>query len=111
MQLVRPDALRLYDLVRALEELVDDLDLLGAGPEARERVDESLQAVVVLDDLGRRALGERVRLVVEDERALAVAVEDVEAAVQEHAVVLEREGRSAAAPSSAAIRAASSDSQ
>ena len=74
-----------------LEEVVDDLDLVGAGAEARERVDEPLQPVVGLDDLLRRSLGERVRLVVEDERARAVAPEHVEAAVQEHAVVLERE--------------------
>ena len=49
----------------ALEEVVDDLDLVGAGAEARERVDEPLQPVVGLDDLLGRALGERVRLVVE----------------------------------------------
>ena len=59
------------DGVRPLEEVVDDLDLLRPGAEARERVDEPLQPVVGLDDLLRRALGERVRLVVEDERARA----------------------------------------
>ena len=37
------------------------------------------------------ALGERVRLVVEDERARPVALEHVEPPVQQHAVVLERE--------------------
>ena len=42
------------DGVRPLEEVVDDLDLLGAGPEAGERVDEPLQPVVGLDDLLRR---------------------------------------------------------
>src|SRR5438105_347159 len=42
------------DRVRALEEVVDDLDLVRAGPEARERVDEALQPVVGLDDLLRR---------------------------------------------------------
>ena len=55
--------------VGALEEVVDDLDLFGPGAEARERVDQPLQPVVRLDDLLGRALLERVRLVVEHERA------------------------------------------
>src|SRR5215831_19143297 len=38
------------DRVGPLEEVVDDLDLLGAGAEAGERVDESLKPVVVVDD-------------------------------------------------------------
>ena len=42
------------DGIRALEEVVDDLDLLRTGTEARERVDEPLQAVVGIDDLLRR---------------------------------------------------------
>jgi hypothetical protein len=71
--------------------VVDDVDLLHAGAEARERVDEPLQAVVALDDLLRRPLRQRVRLVVEHERPPAIDVQDVEAAVQEHAVVLEGE--------------------
>ena len=79
------------DGVGPLEEVVDDLDLLGAGAEARERVDEALQPVVRLDDLLRRRLADQVRLVVEDERARPVEVQHVEEAVQEHAVVLERE--------------------
>ena len=37
----------LHRRVRPLEEVVDDLDLLGAGAEARERVDEPLQPVVL----------------------------------------------------------------
>src|SRR5206468_2914695 len=44
---------RLDRLPRALEERVDHLDLLRAGAEARERVNEPLQAVILLDDLGR----------------------------------------------------------
>ena len=79
------------DRVRPLEEVVHDLDLLCAGAEAGERVDEPLEVVVVLDDLLRRPLGERVRLVVHDERAVAVELEHVEPAVQQDAVVLERE--------------------
>ena len=88
--LIAPEG-RLDELVRPLEELVDDLDLLGARAEARERVDEPLQPVLGLDDLGGRALAEHVRLEVGDERAAAVQVEDVEHAVEEHAVVLECE--------------------
>ena len=71
--------------------MVHDLDLLGPRPEARERVDEPLEPIVGLDDLLRCALGERVRLVVEDERARPVTVKNVKAAVQQHTVVLERE--------------------
>ena len=42
-------------LVGPLEELVDDLDLLRSGAEARQRVHEPLQAVVRLGHLlGRR---------------------------------------------------------
>ena len=67
---------RLDGRVRPLEEVVDDLDLLRPGAEARERVDEPLQPVVLLDDLLRRRLAERVRLVVDDERA---AVGELEA--------------------------------
>ena len=100
------------DGVGPLEEVVDDLDLVGAGAEARERVDEPLQPVVVLDDLVGRRLRERVRLVVEHERARALAPEHVEAPVQEDAVVLERERPlRPRRPSSVAMRAASSDSQ
>src|SRR3712207_9287144 len=46
-----------------------DLDLLGARAEARQRVDEALQPVAVLDDLLGRPVGERVRLVVEDRKS------------------------------------------
>ena len=80
-----------HDRVGPLEEVVDDLDLLRPGAEAGERVDEPLQAVVVLDDLLRRALGERVRLVVEHERLRPVALEHVDPAVEQDAVVLESE--------------------
>ena len=59
------------DVVRPLEELVRDLDLGRTGAQARERVHEPLQPVLRLDDLGRRRALERVRLVVDDERALA----------------------------------------
>src|SRR6266540_3798358 len=79
------------DGVRPFEEVVDDLDLVGAGPEARERVDEPLQAVVVVDDLLGRELGEGIRLVVDDERAAAGAVQHVDEPVDQDAVVLERE--------------------
>ena len=71
--------------------MIDDLDLVGSGPEARERVDEPLETVVGLDDLLRRPLGERVRLVVEDERPFAGELEDVEPAVEEDAVMDECE--------------------
>ena len=71
--------------------MVDDLDLVHTRTEAGERVDEPLQAIVGLDDLLGRSLGERVRLVVEHQRPRPLDVEDVEPAVQEHAVVLERE--------------------
>ena len=80
------------DRIGSLEEVVDDLDLLRPGAEAGERVDEPLQAVVGLDDLLRAPLGQRVRLVVEHERARSLALEHVEPPVQEDAVVLEREG-------------------
>src|SRR5581483_4035211 len=89
---LEPEERRRDDGVRPLEEVVDDLDLVGARAEACERVDEPLQPVARLDDLLRRLLGERVRLVVEYERVRAAAPEDVEPAVQEDAVVLEREG-------------------
>ena len=79
------------DRVGPLEEVVDDLDLVGPGAEARERIHEPLQPIVALDDLLRRPFGERVRLVVDDERAGAVAPEHVEPTVEQHAVVLERE--------------------
>src|SRR5438128_2559517 len=82
---------RADDRVGSLEEVVDDLHLLRAGAEARKRVHEALQPVVLLHDLFRRSLGERVRLVVDDERAAVRAMEDVDEAVDQHAVVLERE--------------------
>ena len=69
----------------------DDLDLGRAVAQARERVDEPLEAVLGLDDLVRIGAVEDVRLVVDDERALARPPEHVEPAVQEDAVVLERE--------------------
>ena len=72
--------------------MVDDLDLLEAGPEAGQRVDEPLETVVALDQLLRRRLLEDVGLVVDDEGTPSVTVEDVEAAVQEDAVMLEGEG-------------------
>ena len=71
--------------------MVDDLDFLGAGAEARQRIDEPLQPVVVVDDLLRRAFLERVRLVVDDDRLVACELQDVEAAVEQDTVVLERE--------------------
>ena len=45
----------------------------------------------MVDDLVRRPFLERVRLVVDDECAVAVLLQDVEPAVQENAVVLECE--------------------
>ena len=42
---------RRNDRVRALEEVVDDFDVLRARPEARKRIDQPLQAVVAVDDL------------------------------------------------------------
>ncbi len=70
---------------------VDDLDLVCPGPEAGECVHEPLQAIVVLDDLVGRVLRQRVRLVVEHERLAALTPQNVEPAVQQDAVVLERE--------------------
>ena len=64
---------------------------LEPAAQADERIDEPLQPVLGLDDLGRLAPVERVRLVVDDERALAVLPEHVEPAADEDAVVLERE--------------------
>ena len=61
------------------------------GAEAHERVDEPLERVLGLDDLGRRPPVERVRLVVDDDSARTLAPEDVETAADDHAVVLERE--------------------
>jgi hypothetical protein len=77
------------DRIGALEEVVDDLNLVCTRPEAGERVDEPLEVVVVVDDLLGRPLLERVRLVVDDERAPAVELEHVEATVEQDAVVLE----------------------
>src|SRR5919204_6378636 len=54
---------RADDRVRPLEEVVDDLHLRRAAPEARERVHEALQSVLGVDDLLGRVLLERVRLV------------------------------------------------
>ena len=73
--------------------MVNDLDLLGAGTEAGQRVDQLLQPVVLRDDLVWFALGQRVRLVIQNEGAWAFPVEDVDAPVQEDAIVLEGEGQ------------------
>ena len=73
---------RRRDRVRPLEEVVDDLHLVGAGAEARERVHEPLEPVVVLDDLLRRRVAEHVRLVVDDERLCRRDVQHVDEAVQ-----------------------------
>src|SRR5687767_5623860 len=53
---------RAHRLVRALEELVDDLDLGGACSQDRERVHQSLEPVLALDDLGGRGVLEHIRL-------------------------------------------------
>ena len=74
-----------------LEELVRDLDLARAAAEADERVDEPLQHVLRLDDLTWLTTFERVRLVVDDERPVALVPEHVEPAAQHDVVVLERE--------------------
>ena len=88
---IRAREARGHRIVRPLEEHVDDLDLVRPRAEAGERVDEPLHAVLVLHHLVRRQLTERVRLVVDDERAPARRMEEVEETVEEHAVVLERE--------------------
>src|SRR5256886_1913862 len=85
------DEARGHGGVGPLEKLVDALDLLGAGTEAGQGVDEPLQVVVALDHLFRRGVLEHVRLVVDDNRARPVEVENVEAAVEEDSVVLEGE--------------------
>ena len=56
------------DGVGILEEVVDDLDLARARAQAGDRVDDLLRQVLLLDDLGRVAAEQRVRLVVEHER-------------------------------------------
>src|SRR5262245_31275552 len=76
---------------RSLEEVIDDLHLLRAGSDARQRVDEALQRITGRDHRLGCLLGQRVRLVVEDEGAPAVGPVDVEAAVEKHPVVLEGE--------------------
>ena len=96
---VRARERRRRDVVRRLEELVRDLDLGRAGAEADERIDEPLQHVLGVDDLGRRPPFERVRLVVDDERAVALPPQDVEPATEHDAVVLE--GERALGPSAA----------
>src|SRR5207248_9741787 len=88
---VRPREDRGDGRVGPLEERVDDLDLLGAAPEAGERVDQALERVLGLDHVGRVAFADRVRLVVDHERARALAPVEIEPAVDEYAVVLERE--------------------
>src|SRR5439155_4216434 len=82
---------RCYQLVWPLKKLVDDLDLVDTAAEARERVDEALESVVALDDLGGTLLLVPVCLVVDDQRPRPGQLEDVEPPVQEDAVVLERE--------------------
>ena len=74
----------------SLEEVVDDLHLLRAGAQAGDGVDGLLGRVLLLDDLGRVAPLEQVRLVVEHECAVALEPEHVEPAVDEDAVELER---------------------
>ena len=94
-----------------LEEVVDDLDLVRPGAEAGERVDEPLQPVVGLDDLLRRPLGERVRLVVEDERPRAFAWRTSSRPCRSTPSCSNANGRSGRAPASVAIRRASSEPQ
>ena len=74
-----------------LEEAEDHVDLLDTGAQGCERIDEPLDPVLVPDDLVRGQVPEPVRLVVDDQRALALAREEVEAPVEQHAVVLEGE--------------------
>ena len=77
--------------IRPLEELVDDLDLVRSRPQACERIHKPLEAVVILDHLlGVRAL-ERIRLEIDDERALP-EMQDVLESVEHDGVVLEGEG-------------------
>ena len=92
------------EVVRSLEELVDDLHLLSAAAEARERVHEPLDPVVRLDDFAGVGVEKRVRLVVDDECSLAVMREHVQSAVEKHAVVFERERALGRAPGSQAAR-------
>ena len=99
------------DGVGPLEELVDDLHFLGAGAETGERIDESLQAVLLLDDLLRQRLLEDVRLVVDDDGAAFLLVQDVEAPVEQHAVVLERERPLHACPGKLGDQRPTSESQ
>src|SRR3954469_14282431 len=82
---------RRRDGIGPLEEVIDDLDLLRTGAEARERIDEPLQPVVLLDDLLGARLADDVRLVVEHERPCPLQVERVEVSVQQDTVLEERE--------------------
>ena len=79
------------DLVRLLEKLVRNLDLARTCAQADQRIHEPLQRVLRLDDLGRRSALERVRLVVDNQRLGAFSPEDVEAAADDDALMLERE--------------------
>ena len=100
------------DGVRALEEVVDDLDLLRPGPEARERVDEPLQPVVRLDDLLGRPLA---RASSSCSRARAPAspsrCRTSSRPCRRTPSCSNANGRSGRAPASAAIRRASSEPQ
>ena len=81
--------------------MIDDLDLPGSGAQARDRIHGLLGQIFGGDDLCRVAAEQRIRLVVEHERAVAVEPQDVEATVHEHSVQLEGErplGPSAAKP-------------
>jgi hypothetical protein len=82
---------RRNDVLRPLEELVDDLGFVRAVAKTGECVHESLYAVLVVDDRRRVRTLERVRLVVDDDGPVAVAPEDIEAPMQQDAVLLERE--------------------
>ncbi len=79
------------DAFRILEEVVDDLDLLGPRAETGDRIHGLLGRVLLLDDLGGIPTTQRIGLVVENECLRPIHPEDVEPPVHEHAVELEGE--------------------
>ena len=78
-------------LVGALQELVDDLDLLDPGLRQASAYTSTLQPVLLIDHVAGLAFAELVRLVVERRARARRQRERVEPAVEEDAVVLEGE--------------------
>ena len=107
----RPERRR-DEVVRALEELVDDLDLADAGPEA-SRARRRAAGAGTRARRPRRASrsSSTVRLVVEDESPAVAAWKTSTRPRRSTPSCSNANGRSTEAPASAAIRAARSDRQ